>query len=135
MGLLGVNRNTVATAIAMMLVNSQALADSTDSTAITMVDILTIGIIKKLALLTEVLCELNVTGPAIARDGLIVVATFDAANLLSSMAIDFVVLVLIMATPAGKIFTTALCSNPAIAGIMLATLGGTLSWELAGVLG
>lgn len=119
----------------MMLVNSKALANSADTTSITMVDLLPLGVIKKLALSTEVPCKLDVAGPAMACNGLVVVPTLDATNLLSRMAIYLMVLLLVMTASAGIIVAAALCTNPALPAIMLTTSCRTLSREVTGVLG
>lgn len=129
------NRNTVATPIAMMLVNSQTLANSADTTSITMVDLLPLGVVKKLALSTEVPCKLDVAGPTMACDGLVAVATLDTANLLCGMAIDLMILLLVMTASAGIVLPAALCTNPTVPAIMLATSCRPPSREVTGVLG
>lgn len=123
-----VYRKTVATSVAMVLIDSEPLTHATDATPVAMVHLLPLGVIKKLARATKVPANLATSAAraapclkhdaaraAIVGDGLVLVVAGDAGDQLCSVAVDFVVLIVIEAASARVVLAAASGFEPAVA--------------------
>lgn len=135
-GVLVLDGDAGLTNVAVMIIDAQALADTTDAAAVAVVNVLARGVVVEAAVGAKVGGELGGAGAAVAGDGLDLCAA-DADDLLGGVAIDLVVLVFVVAAAAGVEAAAAVGLEPAVARVVVTAGVGALAREAAvvGVVG
>lgn len=117
------NRQARATTFAVMIVDTQPLSHTTNATAVAMVRLPARRVVVKFTHGAKVARKPHAATATSRGDGLHI-ATFDTANLLRGVSIDFVVLLVVMASAAGVEAAAAVRLDPAFALVVRAAGGG-----------
>lgn len=123
------DRDTIITAITMVIINAQPLAHPTDTTSFTVVSMLARGIIIKLANLAKIPRKLVMTRTTLIRHGLVMVAAAHTRDELGGVAVDLMVLRGVVAAAAGVVAVATIGADPAVPPVVVAAGGGALAGE------